>query len=108
MSHTLEGENNSINLPESIPRSQETSALTQEKKTEDVKRETDEKTENDLDSSMDSPETAKKSTFITDIPLYLVILAITLTPLLLFLDTAIIATAIPRITNEFNSLPNVD
>ena len=108
MSHTLGGENNSTSLPESIPRSQETPVLTQKnKETGDVEKEGDDKTEDGLDSSIDSPETAKESTFITGIPLYLVILAITLAPALLFLDTAIIATAIPRITDEFNSLPDV-
>ena len=108
MSHTLEGENKSTSLPESTPRSEETPALTQKyKETGDVEKDADDKTEDGLDSSIDSRETAKESTFITGIPLYLVILAITLAPALLFLDTAIIATAIPRITDEFNSLPDI-
>ena len=87
MSHTAKS---FPSLPESIPRSQETLALTKETKRED---------RNGLDSM--------HSTFITGIPLYLVILATTLAAALLFLDTSIIASAIPRITDEFNSLPDV-
>ena len=103
MSRTFKGEKNSSSLPESIPRSQETSTSNQKEEIGDL----DGQTQDGLDSSMDSPETAKESTFITGIPLYLVNLSITLAAALLFLDTAIIATAIPRITDEFNSLPDV-
>ena len=105
MSPILEREKNSPSLPESIPRSQETLTSTQKEETGDVERELEK--HRGTDSLTDSPETAKESTFITGFPLYLVILAITLAASLLFLDTAIIATAIPRITDEFNSLPDI-
>ena len=107
MSHTLEGEKSFPSLPESISRSQETSALTQKEDSGDLQKEITRKKEHGFNSSMHSTETAKESTFITGIPLYLVILATTLAASLLFLDTAIIASAIPRITDEFNSLPDV-
>jgi MFS family permease len=45
--------------------------------------------------------------YIAGIPLGLVILSIFLVTFLTFLDTSIISTAIPRITDDFHSLPDV-
>ena len=69
--------------------------------------EMDSKPQNDTSSSTSVRETTKEPEYISGIPLYLVNFAITLAAALLFLDTAIIATAIPQITDEFNSLPDV-
>jgi MFS family permease len=50
---------------------------------------------------------ATEHQYITGIQLYMVEFATTLAASLLFLDAAIIATAIPRITDEFHSLSDV-
>ncbi|CAJ2509723.1 Uu.00g056230.m01.CDS01 [Anthostomella pinea] len=50
----------------------------------------------------------KEPVYITGIQKSMVLFAVTLAAGLLFLDTAIIATAIPRITDEFKSLSDVD
>jgi MFS family permease len=57
----------------------------------------------------DQPHTSHddKEVFITGIKLYAVICAVTLVAFLMLLDMSIIATAIPRITTQFHSLPDV-
>jgi MFS family permease len=52
-------------------------------------------------------DTSKEPEFISGLPLGLVIVSISLVTFLTLLDTSIIATAIPRITDEFHSLPDV-
>ena len=49
----------------------------------------------------------KSPEYITGLPFGLVILSIFLVTFLTFLDTSIISTAIPRITDDFHSLPDV-
>lgn len=68
-----------------------------------------EETQHDTDSSKtaDGNSSEGSPAYITGAPLYLVMFSITLAAGLLFLDTAIIATAIPKITDDFNSLPDV-
>ncbi len=60
-----------------------------------------------LPSTATTPPEEKQPEYLTGRRLFIVNFAITLAATLLFLDTGIIATAIPRITDEFNSLPDV-
>ena len=51
--------------------------------------------------------TAEEYEYVTGFKLGIVITAVTLVAFLMMLDTSIIATAIPRITSDFHSLPDV-
>ena len=55
----------------------------------------------------DPTQETKPPEYISGLPLRLVILSLFLVTFLTFLDTSIIATAIPRITDDFHSLPDV-
>ncbi|KAE8550163.1 hypothetical protein EYB25_006384 [Talaromyces marneffei] len=57
--------------------------------------------------SLEADGQGQEDDYISGIRFYMVNTAVTLAAALLFLDTAIIATAIPRITDQFNSLADV-
>lgn len=63
----------------------------------------------ELSSIEEKPQTNddEKEEFITGLKLIAVIAGVTLVAFLMLLDMSIIATAIPRITTEFHSLPDV-
>ncbi|KAL4880586.1 major facilitator superfamily domain-containing protein [Aspergillus karnatakaensis] len=70
--------------------------------------------ENAPKSTTDSPTSAlgegtspTGEEWLSGIPLFLVISGVTLVVFLMLLDTSIIATAVPRITNQFHSLEDV-
>jgi MFS family permease len=65
------------------------------------------KTDVPLETAPTTASASDQPDYITGAPLWAVLAAMTLAGLLLFLDTSIIATAIPRITDEFQSLPDV-
>lgn len=79
----------------------------------------DEKREHDLltppsdkvESSVSEPPTAppadKEHEWLSGFKLFTVVAAVTLVCLLVLLDTSIIVTAIPHITTQFHSLPDV-
>ncbi|KAF2673519.1 efflux pump [Microthyrium microscopicum] len=52
-------------------------------------------------------QSATEPVYITGVKLWTVLAAVTLIAFLMLLDTSIIATAIPQITNDFHSLPDV-
>jgi hypothetical protein len=52
-------------------------------------------------------KTSREEEYITGFKLASVIVSVTLVAFLIMLDTSIIATAIPRITTDFNSLDDV-
>lgn len=54
-----------------------------------------------------SRQSTEQQEYITGFKLASVIISVTLVAFLMLLDTSIIATAIPRITTEFHSLPDV-
>ena len=107
MSRAFETEKKSTGVLGSTPPSRATSISTAKDETEKGGGEVGSKPQNDPNDSASAQDTAKEPEYITGVPLYLVNFAITLAAGLLFLDTAIIATAIPRITDEFKSLPDV-
>ncbi|RDW82726.1 hypothetical protein BP6252_03838 [Coleophoma cylindrospora] len=52
-------------------------------------------------------DVAEEETYLTGAKLYQVLIAVTLAGYITTLDSSIVATAIPRITDRFNSLPDV-
>ena len=107
MSNALEPEKPSSAVLGSSPPSRQTSISTSKDETEKVEGKIGSKSQNDNDSSAGAQDDTHQPDYITGIPLFLVNFAITLAAGLLFLDTAIIATAIPQVTDESNSLPDV-
>lgn len=74
---------------------------------ENTDREDSTNTEKLPASGMPSKAEEPEPQYITGMRLYLVSISITLAVALLFLDVSIVATAIPRITDQFNSLSDV-
>ncbi|KAL4908564.1 hypothetical protein BDW74DRAFT_188500 [Aspergillus multicolor] len=61
----------------------------------------------DDDSEPKAPTSKAPEQWITGVPFYLVILGLTLVMFLMLLDISIVATAVPKITNQFHSLDDV-
>ncbi|SPQ19114.1 6e0811bf-bff1-4eaf-a8be-81f39ed09282 [Thermothielavioides terrestris] len=62
----------------------------------------------DVEARSSEPTKSDKSTApVTGIRLYVLLLSLTLASLLVFLDTSVVSTAVPKITDEFHSLPDV-
>ncbi|KAK3991500.1 major facilitator superfamily domain-containing protein [Cladorrhinum sp. PSN332] len=64
-------------------------------------------TDYSTDGAAIAPVESSNPQYVTGVKLFTLMAAITITVFLMLLDTAILATALPRITDEFNSLTDV-
>jgi MFS family permease len=89
-------------MEEKLATMEEQTAPTSVNSLDEPKEASETKTEHQPHTSHD-----EKEEFITGFKLYAVICAVTLVAFLMLLDMSIIATAIPHITTQFHSLPDV-